>query len=157
MAREQTLRKVVSTEVAETEEFAARFGAQLKGGETIELVGDVGSGKTTFVRGLARGAGSSDLVTSPTFTVSQAYTGEVVKLYHYDFYRLDDFAMIKGDLAERLEDENAVVVLEWADPVRGVLPLQHIRIEIKVTGEEGRSLEISLPQSLAYLSLEKAG
>ena len=156
MVREQTVRKVASANSAQTEEFAVRLGTRLKGGEVIELAGDVGSGKTTFVRGLARGTGSIDQVSSPTFTVSQVYQGKNIRLYHFDFYRLDDVAMIQAALAETLEEDNAVVVLEWAEAVRGVLPPEHIRIEFKVTGEDSRSLEISIPQNIAYLDVEAA-
>lgn len=130
----------------DTEKFAEQIGQKLKGGEVIEIIGDVGAGKTTFVRGLARGIGSDDRVSSPTFTVSKVYSGEKVTLHHYDFYRLDDFTIIQQDLAEILEAKDKSVVLEWADNVQGVLPADRNIIKIDVTGENSRSLTCSMPE-----------
>src|SRR5688572_15811906 len=90
---------IETTDSLSTENFAETIGSQLKGGEIIELIGDVGAGKTTFARGLARGVGSTDRVTSPTFTVSNVYESGRIILKHYDFYRLNDLAIIKNELA----------------------------------------------------------
>lgn len=143
MSKQRIAYEVLSKNSSQTEEFAERIGQSLKGGEVIELVGDVGSGKTTFVRGLARGAGSRDHVSSPTFTVSQIYNAPNVTLHHYDFYRIDDFRTLRGELEEVLQDKNKVVVVEWAEHIREILPADHLRIEFKVSGENERRIEVN--------------
>ncbi|MBX4191001.1 tRNA (adenosine(37)-N6)-threonylcarbamoyltransferase complex ATPase subunit type 1 TsaE, partial [Candidatus Saccharibacteria bacterium] len=82
--------QTVSTSSAETESIGSLIGASLKGGEVIELRSDLGGGKTTFVRGLAAGAGSKANVTSPTFTLSRLYPAKNFSIHHFDFYRLND-------------------------------------------------------------------
>lgn len=127
---------------AQTEQLGRSLGVQLKGGEVIELIGDVGAGKTTFVRGLAMGLGAADNVTSPTFTVCNSYKGRLM-LHHCDFYRLNDDALIKKELAE-LIDGQSVVVLEWADEVNAVLPDECIKIRINSDGDYSRALSIEI-------------
>lgn len=143
-----------STSSAETEELAAKLGKQLKGGEVIELVSDLGGGKTAFVRGLARGMGSVDKVASPTFTLSREYYSQGLTLYHYDFYRLQEAGVMQHELQEALHNPSGVVVIEWADVVKGVLPHDRISIAIKTTGETTRDLQFSYPNKLEYLTME---
>jgi tRNA threonylcarbamoyladenosine biosynthesis protein TsaE len=150
---QQVIDKYNSTGMEATEKFAEEFGRQLKGGEVIELIGDVGAGKTAFVRGLARGIGSTDRVSSPTFTVSKVYASKNMNLHHYDFYRLDDLDIITRDLAEVIEDGKNSVVLEWADGVQGVLPHDHISIKIEVTGEISRALTVTKPEKYDYIKV----
>lgn len=128
----------------ETIEFAKDLAGKLKGGEVIELAGDIGSGKTTFVKGLALGIGYKDHVTSPTFTIQQIYKGRL-DLYHYDFYRLEDAGIMAAEIEEAMDNKSAVIVVEWAGTVKGVLPPEKIKIHIKPTGENSR--EISLDWS----------
>ena len=135
----------------ETLEFARDVGQKLAGGEMIELVGDIGAGKTTFVRGLAEGAGSDSHVTSPTFTVQQIYKGRV-DICHYDFYRLEDGGILSHELHEAARDKDIVVVVEWANTVKDVLPKNRVRIEIMPTGDSSRRLSIAIPKSLEYLA-----
>lgn len=137
----------------QTETVAAAVGARLRGGEVIELNSDLGGGKTTFVRGLARGAGSTDHVASPTFTVSREYgCPDGLVLHHYDFYRLGEDAGIMADeLSEVLQDYRSVVIVEWSQAVAHVLPAEHIVISLHRTGDEGRRIEAIYPQEAAYL------
>lgn len=137
---------------ASTERFAERIGVRLRGGELIELVGDMGAGKTTFVRGLARGIDSTDIVSSPTFTIKNTYAGRLT-LYHYDLYRLHQDELIRNELAETLDSANAVSVLEWAEEARAVLPAAHIKIEFQPTSETSRTLKITIPAKYNYLEL----
>lgn len=126
----------------ETEAFAEKLGKGLKGGEIIELSGDVGAGKTTFVRGLARGIGSPDRVSSPTFTIYKSYKSKDLTLYHYDFYRVEDVAVASRELAEIASQPKTSVVVEWSDAVREVLPEDRLVVRIRPTGEETRIIEI---------------
>ncbi len=142
----------MTTDSAEaTERFAEAIGKRLRGGEVIELASDLGGGKTTFVRGLARGMGSGDRVASPTFTISREYRAGKLTLHHFDFYRLHEAGIVAAELAEVAHAPYTVVVVEWGDIVRDVLPERKITIHNKATGEEARHLTLAYPESLSYV------
>lgn len=128
-----------------------QMGERLRGGETIELISDVGGGKTTFVKGLAKGFGSTDAVASPSFTISREYVAGDKTMHHFDFYRLNDPGIVANELAEVVVDDRAVTVVEWADIVEDVLPADHLTIRISNTGDTSRDFEITYPKSLTYL------
>ena len=122
-------------------EFGKSFASQLSDAHVIELIGDVGAGKTTFVRGLAEGLGIKEPVTSPSFTISKSYAIPGGKtLVHYDFYRLPDPGLMAEDLEENLNDENSIVIVEWADSVSSLLPENHIKLEIKYNDDGTREV-----------------
>ena len=126
------------------QDFGARLGAKLSGGEVIELVGDIGAGKTTFTKGLARGLGVSDDVQSPTFTISRIYeTPSGIRLAHYDFYRLQDAGVMQMELAESVCDPQTITVIEWAKIVENVLPATALTIEIAPRDEMTRVVKIT--------------
>ena len=139
----------------ETELLGEKIGQRLRGGETIELVSDLGGGKTTFVRGLAKGLGSADKVASPSFTIKREYYAEDLSLHHFDFHRLHEPGEILHDLAEVINQPCNVVVVEWADIVQGVLPTKRLTVTIKTTGETTRQLTFKIPPQLSY-TLEDA-
>ena len=113
------------------------------GAMVIELVGDVGAGKTTFTRGLAEGLGVKEEVTSPSFTISKVYALPVGgRLVHYDFYRLAEPGLMVEDFEENLADSRNVVVIEWGESVAELLPEKHIRVEIMYSDDGGRKLEL---------------
>lgn len=143
--------ETTSQSLEETEQLAEAIGKKLHGGEVIELVSDLGGGKTAFVRGLARGVGSHDHVASPTFTISREYSAGELTLHHFDFYRLDEPGIMTADLAELLADPKAVVAVEWSDIVQEVLPDHRITVTITLTGETSRQIAIQYPTTLAYL------
>lgn len=109
---------------------------------TIELIGDVGAGKTTFVRGLAKGLGVKDELSSPSFTISRSYSGEKADLVHYDFYRLQDPGIMMEDLAESISDPAVITVIEWGQSTQGILPENRKIITIKYIDENSREVEI---------------
>lgn len=123
------------------QEFGALVGRALQGGEVIELVGDVGAGKTTFVKGLAGGMGIDETVQSPSFTISRVYdVANDTRLVHYDFYRLHDAGIMAAELGDVLDDKTAVVVIEWAEAVAHVLPDDRLTITIQSDIKDGRIL-----------------
>ncbi len=134
-----------------TELVAEQIGRCLKGGEVIELVSDLGGGKTTFMRGFAKGAGSTDHVSSPTFTISNVYQAKDLVLHHFDFYRLPEAGLIEYELHDVLGDPKAVVAVEWSNVIKHVLPQDRLTIHLKTTGDESRQLEFTYPLSLSYL------
>ena len=131
--------------VAETEAVAARLAATLRGGECIALEGDLGAGKTQFVRGLVRALGANPrAVSSPTFVLLNVYEGGRLTVYHLDAYRVggaDDFEAI--GFTELLDQPDAVVVVEWAERVGPLLPPTQIDVRIEPVGEGRRRIEIS--------------
>ncbi len=142
----------------ELTDFAEHLGSSLKSQKLplcLELVGDVGAGKTTFTKALARGLGITEPVTSPSFTISKRYEWSACQnrathreatsvtkneLIHYDFYRLTDPGLMRDDLAESLKNPHALVVLEWANSVQGILPKNHQTITFKVLKDGSRKL-----------------
>ena len=123
----------------------------MRGGEVLELISDLGGGKTVFVRGLANGMGSTDRVSSPSFTLTNQYTAGNKTIHHFDFYRLDEPGILIQELAEILSDRNNVVAIEWADVVQNILPPDRLQLTIKPTGENSRLLQFVYPALLAYL------
>lgn len=145
------MRKSVTTSSAtETENLGKLLGQRLRGGEVVELVSDLGGGKTTFTRGLVAGLKATDSVASPTFTISREYTSGRLRVHHFDFYRLPEAGIIADELAEIIGDAGAVVVVEWANVVESVLPNKRITISFTTTGEETRTIHIDVPNSLQY-------
>lgn len=134
----------ITNSVEETFELGRQFGSKLKGGEVIEFIGDLGAGKTSFMRGLAEGIGSEDSVSSPTFTLSNLYSGrDNLSIYHFDFYRLNEPGLVQEQLKEAVTDPDAIVCIEWAETVRGVLPGDRTTIEIIPIDEEKREFKFS--------------
>lgn len=110
----------------------------------IELVGDVGAGKTTFTKGLACGLEITEEITSPTFTISKVYeNSRGQKLVHYDFYRLENPGIMVEDLFENLQDPQTVTIIEWADTVSEILPANHLRLEILINDDGSRTLNLT--------------
>jgi tRNA threonylcarbamoyladenosine biosynthesis protein TsaE len=118
----------------------------------IELISDLGGGKTTFVRGLVQGMGSQDSVHSPSFTLSNEYLAGKLTLHHLDFHRLQEPGIMRQELAEMLADPQAIVAVEWADIVEDVLPVNRLTIRIKATGETNREFVFDYPPTLEYLN-----
>lgn len=140
----------------EMKAFGQKLGASLEGGEIIELVGDVGAGKTTLTKGIAAGMGVQETVQSPSFTISRVYdTPHHLQLAHYDFYRLQDAGIMADELHETLLDHATVTIIEWADIVSGVLPADHMTMTIQSPSESTRKIEIAAGGENSNLLLEK--
>jgi tRNA threonylcarbamoyladenosine biosynthesis protein TsaE len=124
-----------------TSACAARFAAVLKPGTVVLLSGDLGAGKTAFVRGMAAGLGlDPDEVNSPTFTLIQEYRGPRT-LSHVDLYRVESAEIDELGL-EELSESGAIVAIEWAEKLKRP-PLGAIRVEILDKGEDEREIRIS--------------
>lgn len=124
--------------------FGERLATSLRGGDVIELIGDVGAGKTTLTKGIARGLGVDEDVQSPSFTISRIYdTRDNLKVAHYDFYRLNDAGIMADELSETITDPQTITIIEWADVVGGVLPENRITVDITSPTETLRNLTIT--------------
>jgi tRNA threonylcarbamoyladenosine biosynthesis protein TsaE len=129
---------------ADTQALAEVIGRTVKGGEVFELTSDLGGGKTTFTKGFARGMGIAEVVQSPTFNISLIHKApNNLELHHFDFYRLTEAGVMRAELAESLEQSNAVVVIEWGDIVHDILPQDRVTINLSVPTEESRIIKIT--------------
>lgn len=123
--------------------FGQTIGQILNGGEVIELIGDVGAGKTTLVKGIATGLGVDEEVQSPSFTINRVYGGrDGITLSHYDFYRLGEAGIMINDLSESINDSKTVTVIEWGEITSSVLPDDRLVINIISPTEDTRELTI---------------
>jgi tRNA threonylcarbamoyladenosine biosynthesis protein TsaE len=132
----------VSHSVAQTEQIARDLAATLQGGECIALEGDLGAGKTQFVRGLVHGLGGTHRVSSPTFVLLNVYPTPRFPVYHLDAYRVhgpEDFEAI--GFTELLEQQG-IVIVEWASRVTDLLPPSRIDIKITPSSRDTRIIEI---------------
>jgi tRNA threonylcarbamoyladenosine biosynthesis protein TsaE len=127
----------------ETIAFAAKFAKFLKRGDTVCLFGDLGSGKTAFVKGMAKGLKiAPGHVHSPTFTLMNIYEGQV-PIYHFDLYRIT-----AGDLFGLGYEEffygNGVAAVEWSERLEGLLPKEHWHVTLKHAGDDKREIAITV-------------
>jgi tRNA threonylcarbamoyladenosine biosynthesis protein TsaE len=136
----------VSHSEQETLAIGRRMGEELSGGEILLLSGALGAGKTVLVKGIASALGlDAEDVTSPSFTLVNPHQGRLL-LYHIDLYRLDEGAAAAHavDLDELLTDENAVVIIEWAERMgRYPLPANVWRVVISGDGDDPRTISLS--------------
>src|SRR5262245_46961195 len=135
----------ISHSPAETEVIAEAFASSWLSGCVVGLSGDLGSGKTQFVRGFARGLGITERIHSPTFALLNIYTTGSVPLFHIDLYRLEsDEQIISAGLTEYFEPQG-ITIIEWIDRWHGRLPSSFCRVEIEILGESERRLSICSP------------
>lgn len=119
-----------TTSVHDTRDLAAALADLLRPGDLVLLTGEMGAGKTAFAQGLGGGLGVEERITSPTFTIARTYEGGRLRLHHLDVYRLSHLhEALDVGLAEMVDD-GAVVVIEWGDAVRAVLPGEYLEIRI---------------------------
>ena len=121
-------------------QFVEKIARSISVPACIELIGDVGTGKTTITKGIAKGLGIEDEITSPSFMISKQYAFSDGKLVHYDFYRLADPGIMSEDLAENLADEKTVTIVEWGDSVSELLPEGHKKFYIKLLDDGSREV-----------------
>ena len=136
----------------ETEKVGFALGKILNPGTILAYRGDLGAGKTAFTRGLARGLGCNDIVTSPTYTIVNEYLGGRLPLFHFDMYRLrssdDLFDIGWDDYLER----GGICAVEWSENVKDALE-DVLTVRIEKTGEESRRITVEGGALLADLSL----
>lgn len=126
---------------AETEKIGAEFAAKLPGGSVIAMYGDLGAGKTAFVRGMARGMGLDCRVSSPTFTIVNEYLGER-ELIHFDMYRLNDADELFDIGWEDYLNRGAVCAVEWSENVQDAFFGDEIKVSIRKLGDTKREITI---------------
>lgn len=133
----------ISESVQDTQEFAKQFASTLKSGDVVLLTGDLGAGKTTFVKAVAKELGYDGLVTSPTFTLLNQYNGKM-PIYHFDMYRLKSSAeAIESGLDEILCNGEGVCFVEWPQKVASIIPEKNIMLDIVVLDTNKRKFRVT--------------
>ncbi|KPK38646.1 MAG: hypothetical protein AMJ78_09680 [Omnitrophica WOR_2 bacterium SM23_29] len=135
---------IISSSEKETIELGAKVAKRLRAGDLVALSGDLGAGKTTFVKGIAKGLKVKDYkyVNSPSFVLVKEYKGRI-PLYHFDVYRLDNLKDIEDIGYEEYLGRKGVVVIEWAKKMSRILPKRYFDIVLKIKGPEERIIRIS--------------
>ena len=144
--------KITTRSEEETILIAQNFESEKFPNMIICLDGELGSGKTVFAKGIAHALGIDENITSPTFTIIKEYDGEL-PLYHMDVYRLD--GIVDGIGIEEYFNKNGVVVIEWAESIKHILPKERVDIKFKIIDENKRVLIVK-PYGQKYIDLCEA-
>ncbi len=141
------MKTLITNSFEETQKLGLEFAQKLKGGEVICLHGDLGSGKTTFVQGLAEGLGIKQRIISPTFIIMRTYTIShtlyaIRNFYHVDLYRIESEKDVEGlGLLELIGDPENVVVIEWPEKIEGILPENTIDLYFEYIEDDKREIK----------------
>ncbi|MBM4175029.1 MAG: tRNA (adenosine(37)-N6)-threonylcarbamoyltransferase complex ATPase subunit type 1 TsaE [Ignavibacteria bacterium] len=122
--------KFISKSESETFEFGKKFSSSLKKGDLVALIGELGSGKTIFVKGICSGLNAIETPLSPTFSLINKYHGEAI-IYHFDFYRIKSIQELYDIGYEDYFYSKEICLIEWANLVREILPKNYIEVKFK--------------------------
>ncbi len=132
------MKKVITKTREETEAFACEYAKTLQAGDVVLLDGDMGAGKTVFSKGVARGLGIEEEVTSPTYAYMNDYDG---RLFHYDCYRIESIEQAENLGLADYFDMGGICLIEWAQNIAALLPRKVKRVVIRKLGENEREIE----------------
>jgi tRNA threonylcarbamoyladenosine biosynthesis protein TsaE len=135
------MQTITTSSPLETEALGQKIADQLKPNAVLALIGDLGAGKTTFVKGLAKGLGVVEYVNSPSFVILTEHPGRL-PLFHVDFYRLENLQSIEDLGVEEYFKKNGVTVIEWANHAPEILPDSYIEVKFEMVDENERKIEI---------------
>jgi len=136
--------KVITLSEKQTLDLSKKIAKELKGGETIALIGELGAGKTIFTKGIANGLGIKKIITSPTFVLMKVYpinlnNNKIKTLCHIDAYRLNSGKdLIDIGINDYLGQKNTITIIEWADQVEDILPINTIFVKIEAGNKKDR-------------------
>jgi tRNA threonylcarbamoyladenosine biosynthesis protein TsaE len=149
----------ISHSAAQTVRVGQRLGELLRQGDVVLLLGEFGAGKTHLAKGVAQGLGSADLVNSPSFVLINEYRAgdrlHNAPIYHVDLYRLDEPAELAGIGLDDVLDEHGVALIEWAERARGLLPQEHLEVQLQHLSDTKRVLRF-VPHGPRYEALVSA-
>ena len=136
---------MISASTAETETLAAALARELQAGDVVTVSGELGSGKTTFVRGACRALGVTAPITSPTFTIGHRYPADPVDVSHLDLYRFQGFSAAEwGDLEPYFQD--AICFVEWPEAAAGALPRARVEVRLSHMDPARRLITLASPE-----------
>ena len=142
----------ITSSPAETEALGEKIGARLTAGTILAYRGDLGAGKTAFTRGLARGLGAKEQVTSPTYTIVNEYLSGRLPLFHFDMYRLHSADDLFDIGWEDYLDRNGICAVEWSENVAEAME-DAVTVTIEKLGEDSRRITVEGGEFLADISL----
>ena len=145
---------VITNSASETRELGVRLAEQLKAGDVILMDGELGAGKSELARGVAKGLGVQETVTSPSFTILNVYESGRVPLYHFDWYRLESAEEIFELGMDEYLGGDGVALVEWPDRCPDAIPEDFLRIRIEATGENTRRITEEACGAFRKISLE---
>lgn len=144
-----------TTDLKTSETIAAKLAMAIKSPQLIELVGDLGGGKTTFTKALGKALGVKKTITSPTFNIHRGYDFVGGRLEHFDLYRLGDDEIVLNELEDCLKDKGSIAVVEWAANFKDILAKDRLIIDFKYINEETRELKILAVGKKSLMLLDK--
>ncbi|MCQ2545118.1 MAG: tRNA (adenosine(37)-N6)-threonylcarbamoyltransferase complex ATPase subunit type 1 TsaE [Clostridia bacterium] len=133
-------REIIIKDQSETEQFGYELGQQVQPGTVIALIGDLGTGKTTLTKSIARGLGIDDVITSPTFNIVKEYRSGRLPMFHFDVYRIGDVDEMFEIGYEEYFFGEGVCVVEWADIIEEIIPEDAMIIRISYGASEGERI-----------------
>ena len=133
--------RIISHSPEETRALGEKLAARLAPGDVVILEGELGAGKSELARGIAKGLGVQETVTSPSFTILNVYESGRCPLYHFDWYRLESAEELFELGLEEYLGGDGIAVVEWAEKCPEALPEKTIRIRLEATGDEERRIE----------------
>src|SRR5665648_1099400 len=140
-----TIKEVIIKDESETKQFGLNFGRDLKKGDVVALIGNLGTGKTTLTKYIGKGLGITEMITSPTFTIIQEYYSGRLPLYHFDVYRINSIEEMDELGCEEYFYGDGITIIEWADKIMEIIPEEAIVINISL-------IHISEPTRLGMIS-----
>ena len=141
------MREYISASPLETEQLGTALAAELKPGMVVAFFGDMGSGKTVFTRGLAKGLHCTEHVSSPTFALVHEYPGKIT-LYHFDMYRIMDTEDLYATGYDDYLESGGILAIEWSENIEDALPEHTIFVTITADGPESRTIEFDSEREL---------
>lgn len=146
--------RIVSDSEQKTYDLGFKLGTLLEAGDVVCLTGDLGAGKTTLSKAIAKGMDVEDCVTSPTFTIIHEYMGRI-PLYHFDVYRIDRIEEMEDLGYEEYFYGDGVCLVEWASQIEDLIPRDHLWIHIKKKDENNREIEMKGTSNHFYDVIEE--
>ena len=137
--------KLITTSEMQTEKAGSDFAGKLRRGDVVAMYGDLGAGKTAFVRGMAKGLGIKDMVSSPTFTIVNEHLGEI-PLFHFDMYRLSGSDELFEIGWEDYLERGGICAVEWSENVSDTFEPDTITVDIKKLSDSEREITITFPE-----------
>lgn len=137
-----TINETICSSQDDTTAFALHFATQLKGGDCVALYGDLGAGKTFFVRGVCKALGIETGVRSPTFTLMNVYESVNVRVFHMDLYRLEDENEIYDIGYDDCCTDDGILFIEWPEKIENILPENVIRVYIAIVDDNARKISV---------------
>lgn len=132
---------IITNTSVDTQNLGSDFAKVLESGDVVALYGELGSGKTTFTQGLAKGLGIKNRIISPTFVIVRNYDLGIINFYHIDLYRMENIKDLEGlGIEEVINDKNNIVVIEWAEKLQNLLPKKRIDIKFVYEKDDARKI-----------------